>query len=258
MKTRVVVTTINEGVNMTKQVFSKNKDFPKESTTGQKEALKDRETILHFPLKNEPLHNLDLDKRDQRVIQLYDFGLSSYKIAEKLNINRRTVTKILKDNDIEVRTNTDYNAMKHDLVEKLFIHGKKKEEIADLLDLTPYTVRKVLEDRKLIFTVQENDIVNICRYIQMKKKGYDNDSIANFLDMTTKQLNRLIRNTGIHIPTVRRKTEKIECLTDIVIQHIKGKNAKEIALNYKLELVFVTDILTDLGLYYHRSAVPLE
>ncbi|MFW9852040.1 MAG: helix-turn-helix domain-containing protein [Candidatus Thorarchaeota archaeon] len=189
-----------------------------------------------------------LSERDALIIEMYDEGLSTYEIAEALEINRHTISKVLRENEIETRTIADYHKLKHDDISELFKQGKTKHEIAKDLGLTYYTVRKVLEDKGLILNKKDRETMSIARYIQMKNKGYDNESIASFLNITRKQLNKLIRNCGVNVTAVRNKTSEIENLSDIILSRLKGMKIANIALKYKTELVLLREVLYDFGL----------
>ncbi|MHA2255946.1 MAG: hypothetical protein ACXAAM_07735, partial [Candidatus Heimdallarchaeaceae archaeon] len=169
-------------------------------------------------------------------------------IAEILEINRHTASKVLKENEIQTRTIADYHKLKHHDIVHLFKQGKTKHEIAKELNITYYTVRKVLEDKGLVLNKKDRETLAIARYIQMKNKGYENDAIAIFLDMTEKQLNRLIRNSGVNVSSVRNKTRNIDILPDIVLQCLKGMTLSKISMKYKVDLVLVKEILYEFGL----------
>ncbi|MHA1953079.1 MAG: hypothetical protein ACW96U_03945 [Candidatus Heimdallarchaeaceae archaeon] len=189
-----------------------------------------------------------LSERDALIIEMYDEGLSTYEIAEILEINRHTASKVLKENEIQTRTIADYHKLKHHDIVHLFKQGKTKHEIAKELNITYYTVRKVLEDKGLVLNKKDRETLAIARYIQMKNKGYENDAIAIFLDMTEKQLNRLIRNSGVNVSSVRNKTRNIDILPDIVLQCLKGMTLSKISMKYKVDLVLVKEILYEFGL----------
>ncbi|MCG3225374.1 MAG: helix-turn-helix domain-containing protein [Candidatus Heimdallarchaeota archaeon] len=189
-----------------------------------------------------------LSERDALIIEMYDEGLSTYEIAEILEINRHTASKVLKENEIQTRTIADYHKLKHHDIVHLFKQGKTKHEIAKELSITYYTVRKVLEDKGLVLNKKDRETLAIARYIQMKNRGYENDAIAIFLDMTEKQLNRLIRNSGVNVSTVRHKSRNIDVLPDIVLQCLKGMTLSKISMKYKVDLVLVKEILYEFGL----------
>ena len=189
-----------------------------------------------------------LSERDALIIEMYDEGLSTYEIAEALEINRHTISKVLKENEVETRTIADYHKLKHDDITELFKQGKTKHEIAKDLGLTYYTVRKVLEDKGLILSKKDRETMSIARYIQMKNKGYDNESIASFLNITKKQLNKLIRNCGVNVTAVRHKTGDVENLSDIILSRLKGMKIANISLKHKIDLVLLRQILYDFGL----------
>ncbi len=205
------------------------------------------DTILDEDLQ-DMLSTVPLTERDALIIAMYEDGLSTYEIAQELEMNRHTISKVLKENRIETRTIADYHKLKHSDIEELFNKGKTKHEIAKELGLTYYTVRKVLEDRGLILNKKDRETVSIARYIQMKNKGYDNEYIAIFLDISEKQLNKLIRNSGVNVSTVRCKTKNIEGLPEVILQKLKGSTNREISLRYKIELILVREILYEFGL----------
>lgn len=189
-----------------------------------------------------------MSERDALIIEMYDEGLSTYEIAEALEINRHTISKVLKENEVETRTIADYHKLKHDDIIELFKQGKTKHEIANDLGLTYYTVRKVLEDKGLVLNKKDRETMSIARYVQMKNKGYDNESIASFLNITRKQLNKLIRNCGVNVTAVRHKTSEIENLSDIILSRLKGMKIANISLKYKIDLVLLRQVLYDFGL----------
>jgi DNA-binding CsgD family transcriptional regulator len=193
-----------------------------------------------------------LSERDALIIEMYDEGLSTYEIAEALEINRHTISKVLKENEVETRTIADYHKLKHDDITELFKQGKTKHEIAKDLGLTYYTVRKVLEDKGLVLNKKDRETMSIARYVQMKNKGYDNESIASFLNITRKQLNKLIRNCGVNVTVVRHKTSEIENLSDIILSRLKGMKIANISLKYKINLVLLREVLYDFGLSTSR------
>jgi len=189
-----------------------------------------------------------LSQKEAIVIEMYEDGLSTYDIAEQLDVNRHTISRILKENEIETRTIADYHKLKHDDIVLLYKEGKNKHEIAKELGLTYYTVRKVLEDKGLALNKKDRETVAIARYIQMKNKNYENEYIAIFLDLTEKQLNRLIRNSGVNVSSVRHQTKDIEVLPEIVLQKLKGMAVSEIALKYEIDILVVRNILYEFGL----------
>ena len=190
-----------------------------------------------------------LSERDRSIIQLYLQGLSSYKIADRLEINRHTVTKVLKDNNIPIRTKNQYDENRKKRIITLFKQGKSIYEISEIVGVSHYSVRLTLEEENLTLKKYERDILNVARYIYMKNKGFDTQDIAKFLNMTEKALNKLIRNSGINISSVRRKTKNIDNLADIIEKKLKGQKNKDIAMYYNLDIVTVKEILDDFGLF---------
>ena len=190
-----------------------------------------------------------LSERDRSIIQLYLQGLSSYKIADRLEINRHTVTKVLKDNNIPIRTKNQYDENRKKRIITLFKQGKSIYEISEIVGVSHYSVRLTLEEENLTLNKYERDILNVARYIYMKNKGFDTQDIAKFLNMTEKALNKLIRNSGINISSVRRKTKNIDNLADIIEKKLKGQKNKDIAMYYNLDIVTVKEILDDFGIF---------
>ncbi|MHA1345479.1 MAG: hypothetical protein ACTSVO_10425 [Candidatus Heimdallarchaeaceae archaeon] len=192
--------------------------------------------------------NYEVSHRDSSIVELYDEGLSTYQIAEELELNRHTVSKVLKKNQIETRTIADYHKLKHEEVIELFYKGKDKKEIAKILELTDYTVRKVLEKRGLLLKKKDRDTILIARYVQMKNKGYDNESVSIFLGITQKQLNKHIRNSGVNVTAVRHKTKTIENIADLIRKRLEGTKVTDLALEHGLDLLLLREIFYDFGL----------
>ncbi len=192
--------------------------------------------------------NYEMSLRDSSIMEMYDEGLSTYQIAEELELNRHTVSKVLKKNQIETRTIADYHKLKHEEVIELFNKGKDKKEIAGILELTDYTVRKVLEERGLLLKKRDRNTILIARYVQMKNKGYDNESISIFLGITQKQLNKHIRNSGVNVTAVRHKTKTIENIADLIRKRLEGFKVTELSLEYGLDLLLLREIFYDFGL----------
>lgn len=189
-----------------------------------------------------------LSQRDALIVEMYEDGLSTYDIAIQLELNRHTISRVLKENRIETRTIADYHKFKHEDIELLFKEGKTKHEVAKELGLTYYTVRKVLEDKGLILNKKDRESVAIARYIQMKNKGYENEYIAIFLDLSEKQLNKLVRNSGVNVTSVRQRTKNIEVLPEIVLQKLQGMTISDISMKYEVDIVLVREILYEFGL----------
>ncbi len=195
---------------------------------------------------------ISLSKRDHSIIKLYSQGLSSYKIAEQLQINRHTVTKVLRDNNIKLRTKAHYDTKRKNTIIKLYKEGKSFDEISEIVGVSKYSIRLTLEKEKIVFNIYDKELLKIARYVQMKNRGYDNLTISKFLNITQKQLNKLLRNSGIKISVVRRKVEKEkkinEHLSDIIEKKLRGMKAKDIAICYEIDLVLLKDVLSEFGL----------
>ena len=214
------------------------------------------------------LENVPLNERDALIVEMYEDGLSTYEIAIELELNRHTVSRVLKENRIETRTIADYHKFKHEDIEDLFNRGKSKHEIAKELGLTYYTVRKVLEDRGFIRNRKDKETLRIANYVQMKNRGYDNEAISIYLGLNdVKQLNKLIRNSTVNVTAVRLKTKKIESLPDIVRDRLEGKSIHDISMKYNLYILDVIDILYEFGLtiakykeiyVYHKQGKTIE
>ena len=106
-----------------------------------------------------------LSERDALIIEMYDEGLSTYEIAEALEINRHTISKVLKENEVETRTIADYHKLKHDDIIELFKQGKTKHEIAKDLGFSTveqkFKVSRLIQADELFFTGTAAEITPI-------------------------------------------------------------------------------------------------
>jgi len=188
-------------------------------------------------------------ERDELVIKLYKEGLSCYKIAHLLDIHRHTVTRVLKSNNIPRRKIGDYHQLRHKKIEEMYLSGKSIAEIAEKLKISTNTVEKVLEKRKIIFERNDERIIKIARYIELKKQGKTKEEIAKILGLSTKQLNRLVFNSPINITNIKNKRYSKKPLADIITEFMQGATLDQLSRRYDLKQSEIKDLLRKFGLY---------
>lgn len=95
------------------------------------------------------------DKRNNKIIELYNSGLKITEIANTLNLDRRTVTSVLKkDKTINYENTKNRLSLKtierNNKVINLYQDKNKSiHEIADILNLDRRTISKILKDNNI-------------------------------------------------------------------------------------------------------------
>ena len=56
-------------------------------------------TIIHDDDFKESGAIIPLSQRDALIVEMYEDGLSTYEISEQLDINRHTISRVLKENE---------------------------------------------------------------------------------------------------------------------------------------------------------------
>ncbi|MHA1684872.1 MAG: helix-turn-helix domain-containing protein [Candidatus Heimdallarchaeaceae archaeon] len=190
----------------------------------------------------------DKEARDKKVIELYKQGLSCYKIADKLNIHRHTVTRILAKYGINRRTIGDYHALRHEKIIALYEGGHSIEEIADTLNITPSTVIQVLERYRILFPKNDKRLLIIAKYLELKHKGMSKAEIAKEVGINIKQLNRLIFNSPINISNLNNKKYLSKPISEIIIDCLRGESIEIISKKYDIKQEDLEDLLVRFGL----------
>lgn len=113
--------------------------------------LKAREIVIRNA--NESFKEKNTAKYTQQVLELYKSGISGPKISEQLNISRKLVTRILKENNIEAKSAKDYNTGKRifdisrEELEKLYVEqNMTSRQIADQFNVSQKTVLKAINE----------------------------------------------------------------------------------------------------------------
>lgn len=118
--------------------------------------------------------NLDIEK----VIKLYEDGNSSNKIANTMNVSKRSILRILNKNNVKMRH--------HEFNEKLIIElyeTKTIIEISKILHMGTVTISKILKKNNIQFKntineYKEKDIINLYN------KGYGCTTIGKSLNIS--------------------------------------------------------------------------
>jgi len=94
-----------------------------------------------------------------KIIKHYNDGMSSYQIADKIGCSRTSVTKILKQEKIKLRSSSDYEKgrtdLKSDIISK-YTDGMSLKEVASDLGVSYGCVRGWLEKEGIIRTELKN------------------------------------------------------------------------------------------------------
>lgn len=98
---------------------------------------------------NQPRNSIIFSKEEEiKMVTMYKNGCSTRNIAEEFGISKLRVTKILKNNDCKIRSKTcnlqdRTSKLSKEILIELFINqNKTTKEIAEIFNVTDYTVRR--------------------------------------------------------------------------------------------------------------------
>lgn len=136
----------------------------------------------------------------QKIITLYNQGLSTTKIGKMFDCSRNPITKILRDNDVKIE-NTLIKIPKNEYqnVANLYYSGKTQKEIADIYGCTPNAIHEIMKKlginaRPNGFT--ENDAQDM--YI-MYQDGKRLQEIADVFHTGRHTVGRTLKRNGFKI-----------------------------------------------------------
>lgn len=121
------------------------------------------------------MKKLDLDKN--RIIELYKKGNSCIQIGKIFNVTHTTISKILKDNNIEVIVNPGkYNFLDEDLIIKLYKEGMSLGKIAETFKVSRKPITRIIKSNNIEITTTNNKLysydVNFFKKIDNEEKAY--------------------------------------------------------------------------------------
>lgn len=205
--------------------------------------------IVRKPLKTKlnpkVKHYQNKQMRDEEIIKQYLEGIGSPTIAKSLRIDKRTVLKVLKDNNI--KRNNKYvkpRPQKH-IVKKLYKDGKTIEQLATEFNVPTYAISKQLDKIKR----SPGETMSSLRGLEDKIKslyseGLSTYDIADALGFShAESIRRFIKSENL-----TRSKEEIRRLTALKLSNTsyQSRPEKQMAV-----------ILDKLGIQY-SSQHPLE
>jgi len=195
-----------------------------------------------------------ISKSDQEIISLYDDGLSYQKIAERLGLNYQTVRNILVKHNVEMRSRSYYFKKTHDKIIKLHKKGFDTKKIAKKTYFAESTVEKVLIQAGCILSKRDERILKIAKYVELSNAGFRGEKLAEELNMTQRNLNRLILNSAIRVSLVDSRGFTNQ-LSNIVHDALKGMKVHELSDKYRVDLDKLKKVLQEFGLYKKEKLI---
>lgn len=200
---------------------------------------------------NANKRDCDLTEKEKKIINKYKEGWSIRKIAKHFSCGRTTVSRILKENNIKIRSHKQHYAMKRAKIAELYLQGYGINEIIKKLKYSRETVVNFLQYRGFILTQRDRQTLQIARYIELKNQGLETQKIAAILEVSENYLNKLLINSGINVTIVRQKTQHIQNLSEIISKFLKG-----VTLDYLMDSFNIGEnelkwVLSAFGLYTH-------
>ena len=89
------------------------------------------------------------DDEIKQIIQGYERGLSTYKLAKQFNCHRYTIANALKKNGIEVTNQCAKKKVLAEMIMQMYSEWYKPQEIGKALGVSADTVRRILKQNNV-------------------------------------------------------------------------------------------------------------
>ena len=122
-------TPVNTNVNPSVTDLSYDPNFIVKSITQKQKTLSEAET--------------------RTIIAEYQRGKSTYKLAKEFDCHRATISKVLKDNGIEVTNQCAKKKVLAEMIMQMYSEWYKPQEIGEALGVSADTVRRILHDNNV-------------------------------------------------------------------------------------------------------------
>ena len=147
-------------------------------------VIEHRQTMKSIIVEN--YNYVSIEDRNNEIIKQYNSGRGALLIARSLLIGKRTVFRILRDNNVKTDKNRrPYNLLTKDIdinyIKNSYISGHKTLDIAKKLNVSDHIIRKILSDNNIsirrpadvmsTITIDLYDII---------KKWYINDELSSY------------------------------------------------------------------------------
>ena len=238
-------------------VLRVNDDYRKLSKT-------DKNKILHTFEKELDINNLTKDNNGiyesklkikntdkaqiLEIISLYNQGISTYKLADKFMVTRKTISKALKRNNILLDNKAPVkNGQIKDMVDnrrklgisaqieiiKLYKNDLSVKEISKIYNVKVSLIRSILREngelKETPFTLeQENEVVKLC------KAGVSVANISKILNVPSNSVYKILKKNSLNLsPNRKNKTQDISKKINSYESNIASDLNKNIKLKTK-------------------------
>ena len=127
----------------------------KTNISERKSKNKYGETEVHQICQNQKILS---DDEIKQIIQGYERGLSTYKLAKQFNCHRYTIANALKKNGIEVTNQCAKKKVLAEMIIQMYSEWYKPQEIGEALGISADTVRRILHDNNVY--IHEFDVLS--------------------------------------------------------------------------------------------------
>ena len=134
--------------NIFAKVVKYKQSHPINDTTSIKTSITDRkvennygETEIHGICQKQKILSED---EIRKIISKYQAGSSTYELAKEFGCHRYTISKALKDNNVEVSNQVAKKKVLAEMIMQMYSEWYKPKEIGEALGVSPDTVRRIL------------------------------------------------------------------------------------------------------------------
>lgn len=208
----------------------------------------------------------------KEIIELYEFGWSCYKVAEKFNTSGTNIHKLLVNSGVKTRSSKEAaGTMDSESIRQTidrYQDGASPKEIAEELGYSESHVKVVLK-RSEIKTRDRSEAAggiaqeNISGMIEKYESGKSATILASEYNVNAGTIGKILRRNGVKIRSLFESFSGInESEYDaIAASYESGESAKSLGKRYNVEGVTILGILQRIGIKkrtYHESIRAVE
>jgi transposase len=196
------------------------------------------------------------DELEQEIITLYQQGIYIYKLSEKFNLNKTTISRLLKKNNIYVKNSKDFKKLNEKQEQEIVNHYQSwasLTQLAEMYNVSTFTIKRTLKNygayikspagsNLITWKITKKDEREIIKLYQqglsLRKIAEKFDVIDETIASALKRNNVRIRSRTAHIAKINKKQHK-----EIISLYNQGLSSLKIAKMFNVTSTIILSVL---------------
>ena len=243
-----VIASYNKGISMSKLAELFSIDDSTVLSTLKKYNIERRTKEEYY--KKLP------DELEQEIITLYQQGIYIYKLSEKFNLNKTTISRLLKKNNIYVKNSKDFKKLNEKQEQEIVNHYQSwasLAQLAEMYNVSTFTIKRTLKNygayvkspagsNLITWKITKKDEREIIKLYQqglsLRKIAEKFDVIDETIASALKRNNVRIRSKTAHIVKINKKQHK-----EIINLYNQGLSSLKIAKMFNVSPAIILSVL---------------